>query len=72
MMPETDGIALIKEFNRLRPGVLVIVASGLSGDDVSRAIDAGATAFLSKPFTGDRIHRVLKGVLHTDDISDTV
>ncbi len=72
MMPEIDGIALIKEFNRLRPGVPVIVASGLSGDDVSRAIDAGATAFLSKPFTGDRIHRVLKGVLHTDDISDTV
>lgn len=72
MMPEVDGITAIREMRALRPEVPVIAASGVSGDRVSEAMEAGATAFLAKPFTADRICRMLSEILHTDDISDTV
>lgn len=71
MMPEVDGIAIIREFKRMRPEVPIIAASGVSGDDIKRAMQAGADAFLPKPFTADSIQAMLSDVLRTQDLPDT-
>lgn len=72
MMPEVDGITAIRELKAIRPEVPIIAASGISGERVTEALAAGAASFLPKPFTADRICRMLNEVLHTDDISDAV
>lgn len=72
MMPEMDGIAAIRELKQLRSDLPIIAASGVSGDRVGEALEAGASTFLAKPFTADVICRVLQEVLHPEDASDSV
>lgn len=66
MMPEMDGITAIKELKQIRADLPIIAASGVSGDRVGEALEAGASMFLAKPFTADVICRVLQEVLHPD------
>lgn len=48
-MPRTDGIAATKEIKRERPDTRVVMLSAYEEDHtVARAIDAGASGFLSK------------------------
>jgi NarL family two-component system response regulator LiaR len=48
-MPRTDGIAATKEIKRERPDTRVVMLSAFEEDHtVARAIDAGASGFLSK------------------------
>jgi len=62
MMPIMDGRATIRALHKLDPGVIVVAASGLAegGRDPS---DIGAKAFIAKPFTADKLLRVLHEVL---------
>jgi two-component system OmpR family response regulator len=63
MLPEVDGIALLK---RLRADsrwahLPVIVASALAGEeDLQRALEAGASTFISKPFTMAELRAALR------------
>src|SRR5207244_2976044 len=66
MMPGLDGSATISELKRLNPDVRVIAASGLMTDErMMRASQAGAVAFLRKPYSAETmlrtIHQVLNG-----------
>jgi DNA-binding response OmpR family regulator len=57
-----DGLALCVEIRRRPPGdaVPVIVMSGLQWPNLeARAREAGATAFLAKPFEREALMRVL-------------
>ena len=64
MMPVMDGPATIQAVCRLRPGVPIIAASGVSqNNQIARSVGAGVQHFLSKPYTADVLLRKLAEVL---------
>jgi PAS domain S-box-containing protein len=67
VMPNVDGVSLIREVHAARPDVPIIAASGLADSRTDDALDAGADAFLSKPFTDEKLRAVLQQVLHRED-----
>ena len=49
-MPRMDGFELCRKLRRISSVPILILASQLSGEESSKAFEAGANAFLSKPF----------------------
>jgi len=51
MMPDMDGVELIKEFRKVHKTTPVIMITSTSGDEalMLQALDVGATEFLTKP-----------------------
>jgi two-component system cell cycle sensor histidine kinase/response regulator CckA len=65
MMPYMDGPATIRALYRLNPRVKVIATSGLDANgDLVETAGAGVKAFLSKPFTAEKLLLTLAGVLN--------
>jgi DNA-binding NtrC family response regulator len=61
MIPEVDGMALLREVRRVAPEALVIVITGFATVDSSvEAIQAGAYDYIPKPFTATQL-RILIG-----------
>lgn len=60
MMPYMDGPATIRALQKMNPNVTIIASSGLA--DNNRAVD-GATAFLPKPYTAEKLLRMLAEVI---------
>lgn len=62
-MPHMDGLEFLRQVKaaKLAPGVpVVMIATESSSDDVMRAVEAGATGYIRKPFTPDQVReRVL-------------
>lgn len=55
MMPEMDGLAVMRVLRKLNSEVKFVVMSGLiSGTELSDIADPSVMAFLSKPFTTDK------------------
>jgi CheY-like chemotaxis protein len=64
MMPNLDGAAVIKELQRIDPGVKVIAASGLLNNENTPEIRSpNVQAFLTKPYKAERLFWVLDAVL---------
>lgn len=64
MMPYLDGPSTIRAVRKMRPGIKVIISSGLKTNE--REVDAesvGAQIFLSKPYTADQLLRAIAGLL---------
>lgn len=59
MMPEMDGVAMIKILREFNPDLMVIVASGLSANTGV----AAEKHFLHKPFTADTLLNAIKTAL---------
>jgi two-component system response regulator AtoC len=60
-MPRMDGLALLREVQRLQPDVTVIVMSAYGSHDTAiEAVKAGAYDFVSKPFRPDEVVLVLR------------
>lgn len=56
MMPGQDGFELMKRLRRAAPGLPVILMTGYLTPQVEqRGLDAGAAAFIAKPFTPDEL-----------------
>ena len=52
VMPKMDGLIVLEELQETNPEIFVIIITGLqSGDLFKKALNAGAFAVLSKPFT---------------------
>jgi two-component system nitrogen regulation response regulator GlnG len=63
-MPGTDGISLLEQIKRRRPGVPVIVMTAYS--DLERAVSAfqgGAYEYISKPFDVDEVAALVRRAL---------
>jgi CheY-like chemotaxis protein len=61
MMPEHDGVEILKEVKAINPGLPVVMMSGYSLDEKRRqAAVLGAVECLKKPFEVDDIRRVVK------------
>jgi len=63
-MPEMDGLTLLANARRLAPGIpTVIVTAYASADSARRAREAGAAAYLAKPFGVGELRDVVARVL---------
>ena len=61
MLPDTDGLTLLKEIKRITPHALVVMITGFATVDSSiEAIQAGAYDYIPKPFTATQL-RILVG-----------
>ncbi len=64
MMPFMDGPATIRALQKLNPQVPIIAASGLAAQDkAAEATALGVRAFLSKPYTAEKLLHALADVL---------
>jgi DNA-binding response OmpR family regulator len=64
MMPVMDGWGVLETLNRDVFSHRVVVVSAKSGErDVTRALELGANAYLSKPFDPDELIEVIGRVL---------
>jgi CheY-like chemotaxis protein len=64
MMPIMDGSATAQVLQRINPAVKIIAASGIaSGDALARASAAGVKHFLLKPYTAEKLLKLVHEVL---------
>lgn len=59
LMPDVDGLELLKKFKAMDPGVIVVMVTA-KGDEETRqkAIELGADEFMTKPFRFDDLRNV--------------
>jgi DNA-binding NtrC family response regulator len=64
-MPQVDGISLISYLREIRPGLPVVVFTGVGYDDqkMHEALRAGANGYVSKNLPIDQLYGVLEHVL---------
>ena len=64
VMPEKDGIQALREIRALDPGARVVMCSALGQESqTGAAAQAGAKAFIVKPFDPELVTRVLREAL---------
>ena len=69
MMPEKDGVTLLKELNDLYPGLpCIMVSASPSVRPVVESMKAGACDFVIKPFDIDEIRRIVSRTLETSSL----
>lgn len=71
LLPDADGIELVRRFRQLDPAVEVIVITGRA--NIPRSVDAvkaGAFDFLEKPVDADHLLDKLRKALHQRALSD--
>lgn len=62
-LKKESGIGLMKEIQALKSGVPVIMFSAVEGaDKASEAIKAGASGFITKPTTKEKIEKEFRAV----------
>lgn len=66
MMPEMDGVALLRALRGAGETVPVVAASGMMGVRMEEVTEAGANAFLSKPFEAGRLQQILHDLLRPE------
>jgi len=60
-MPKRNGIEITREIKCLRPNIKVIVVTGYESAEIAKeATDAGADAYITKPFESKEIIEKLK------------
>ena len=65
LMPGMDGIAVLRAIHAVHAGTRVILVSGESRPDiVSRALKAGASGFVVKPFNAEKVLRTIHAALN--------
>ncbi len=63
-MPEMNGIEAVREIRKVNSDVKIIMCSAMGQKDmVIEAMREGASDFVVKPFTVDRIQESLKNIL---------
>jgi hypothetical protein len=64
MMPSMDGFTTIRTLHKIDPEVNVIAVSGLNSNQQSALLSGvGVKAFLAKPYTAEKLLRILREVL---------
>jgi len=63
-LPDGDGLEIVRAARALPAPLPVLVATGLGSRTTRQAaLDAGASAFLTKPFTADAFNRLVDTLL---------
>ena len=66
-MPEMDGFTLIRTLRAQYPNLPIVAASGVADGRTDEALEAGANAFLAKPFSAETLQNTLHEALHADE-----
>jgi two-component system, chemotaxis family, chemotaxis protein CheY len=64
-MPVMDGLEFLERYRGDRPrppAPVVVVSTEGREDDIQRGLDAGASAYLKKPFRPETLHEIILGV----------
>lgn len=69
MMPVMDGPASINELRKIDPRVRIIAVSGLTESDKYASITGKVHAFLSKPYTVERLLKTIHKILNAKHLS---
>jgi DNA-binding NtrC family response regulator len=72
VMPGADGLILLREAQRLRPEVPVILMTAGGIDREASALYSGAYAFLEKPLDIDHFVSVVRAALEQGDLTRRV
>jgi len=68
MLPDHSGLDLVREIRRRRPAVPIVLITGYAtAENATRAIEAGASAFLAKPFDLNELLNHARPVLERTD-----
>lgn len=71
MLPDGDGVALLEEISAMDNAPPIVMISGHSGIDTAvRAIQIGASDFLEKPLSLERVLITIENVLQTRKLKD--
>lgn len=63
-MPEMDGIQALKEIRKIDADAVVLICSAMSQRElISKAIEAGANNYVTKPFDSDSINTLIENVI---------
>lgn len=64
-MPVLDGLTFLRKLQQegLPPVPVVVISTEDQDEDIQRALQSGATAYIKKPFTLDQITAVLQRIL---------
>jgi DNA-binding response OmpR family regulator len=60
MLPDLDGLALVRRARAMQPDIMTIVITGHSGQTLEDVLVAGATDLLLKPFRAPELRARLK------------
>jgi signal transduction histidine kinase/CheY-like chemotaxis protein len=64
VMPGRDGVECLAAMRRVRPGLAAVLSSGFAEDErVQRALDAGFTTFLYKPYGVEELSAAVRKAL---------
>ena len=67
VMPDKDGIAVLREIRSINPGLPVVMMSGYSVlEKRTQSKDLGAIECMKKPFEMDDVRRVVKQAIGKD------
>ncbi|MGR3178133.1 MAG: response regulator [Candidatus Anammoxibacter sp.] len=68
VMPEMDGIEATAKITGSDPSASVVMTSTMHQKELSlKAIEAGASSYIVKPYEKDRILRTIEQILHDKD-----
>ncbi|MBI2429954.1 MAG: response regulator [Ignavibacteriales bacterium] len=61
IMPKKSGVDALIEMKQINPGVIGVMLTSISSDeDVKAAKEAGASGYILKPYTAEKIYDLLK------------
>lgn len=64
-LPDINGHQLLKQFKQQQQHTTVFMVSAFSSvENLQQAVENGAKAFVIKPFTAQRIHGLVRPLLH--------
>jgi DNA-binding response OmpR family regulator len=64
MLPGESGLEVLRQVRAARPGLPIVMITGYATDaNAERALEAGATAFLAKPFDDSELLTLVRQVL---------
>lgn len=67
VMPEKDGVEMLKDIKQVLPGLPVVMMSGFSVEDKRKKCqELGAVACLKKPFEIEDVKKIIKAALGRD------
>lgn len=62
-LPDMSGIEILREIKKISPQTQVVMISAVSGQEsVVEALREGATDYITKPFTKEKVEKVLDGL----------
>jgi len=68
VLPDVSGAEVVRELHRRRPALPIVVITGFASTELmSQAADAGALAFLAKPFDDAELLETVRSALGTGD-----